>query len=311
MPHGIIETRPLGDTGERVSCIGLGGSHIGSPKVTDQQAVRLIQQAVDGGITFLDNSWDYHEGRSERLMGKALKDGYRSRAFVMTKFDGRSKTSAAKQIDESLKRFRIDHFDLLQFHEVIRFEDVDSFFAKGGAAEALSAAQKAGKTRFIGFTGHKDPQIHLYMLEAAQERGYAFDTVQMPVNILDSHFRSFTNLVIPVARRRKIAVLGMKSLGSGDILESGIVSAEECLRYALSQPVSVVITGIDSQKVLKQALEIVRDPKPLTKDEISELKSRTASIAEHGEYERFKTSNEYDATAKNLEWLGKEFATKS
>ena len=278
MPHGIIETRPLGDTGERVSCIGLGGSHIGSPKVTDQQAVRLIQQAVDGGITFLDNSWDYHEGRSERLMGKALKDGYRSRAFVMTKFDGRSKTSAAKQIDESLKRF----------------------FANGGAAEAWSAAQNAGKTRFIGFTGHQDPQIHLYMLEAAQERDYAFDTVQMPVNILDSHFRSFTNLVIPVARRRKIAVLGMKSLGSGDILESGIVSAEECLRYALSQPVSVVITGIDSQKVLKQALEIVRDPKPLTKDVISELKSRTASIAEHGEYERFKTSKEYDATAKNL-----------
>lgn len=311
MSHQTVAARTLGKTGERVSCLGLGGSHIGGSDVTEKLAIRLIHKAIDEGLTFLDNSWDYHDGRSERRMGKALQGGYRDKAFVMTKFDGRSKKSAAKQIDESLKRFNIDHLDLLQFHEVIRYEDVDKFFADGGAAEALSAAQEAGKTRYIGFTGHKDPHIHLYMLETAKARGYQFDTVQMPVNILDSHFRSFTNLVMPVAQQMGVAVLGMKSMGGGVILESGVVSAEECLRFALSQPVAVVITGIDGEDILEQALRIASKPDSLTYSEIADLRDRTAKIANRGEYELFKTSNKFDATAKNLEWLGEEFVAES
>ena len=311
MPQRIVASRTLGRTGEQVSCLGLGGSHIGGSDVSEKLAIRLIQRALDEGLTFLDNSWDYHGGRSEKRMGKALQGGYRNKAFVMTKFDGRSKKSAAKQIDESLERLKIDHLDLLQFHEVIRFEDVDKFFAEGGAAEALSDAQKAGKTRYIGFTGHKDPHIHLYMLETARARGYQFDAVQMPVNVLDSHFRSFTNLVIPVARQMNIAVLGMKSMGGGAILESGVVTAAECLRFALSQPVAVVITGIDSEDVLEQALRVGAEPKPLTESEIADLRDRTAAVASRGEYELFKTSNKFDATAKNLRWLGEEFVSKS
>jgi predicted aldo/keto reductase-like oxidoreductase len=244
-------------------------------------------------------------------MGKALQDGYRDKAFLMTKFDGRSKRSAAAQIDESLTRLKTDHVDLLLFHEVIRYEDVDKFFADGGAAEALSEARQAGKTRYIGFTGHKDPHIHLYMLETAKEKGYQFDTVQMPVNILDCHFRSFTNLVLPVARQMGVAVLGMKSMGGGVILKSGAVSAEECLRFALSQPVSTVITGIDSEDILNQALRIGADPRPLTESEIAALRDRTASAARRGEYELFKTSNKFDETARHLEWLGEDFVSKS
>jgi aryl-alcohol dehydrogenase-like predicted oxidoreductase len=310
MPDPVVPTRTFGRTGEEISCLGLGGSHIGDPDVSEKLAIRLIQKAIDHGLTFLDNSWDYHDGRSEKLMGKALQGGYREKAFVMTKFDGRSKKSAAKQIDESLQRLKIDHLDLLQFHEVIRFEDVDAFFAEGGAAEALTDAQKAGKTRYVGFTGHKDPHIHLYMLGIAKTRGYQFDSVQMPVNILDSHFRSFTNLVLPVARQMDIAVLGMKSLGGGAILESGVVSAEDCLRFALSQPVAAVITGIDSEEILEQALRVGALPR-LTEKQITDLRDRTAAVASRGEYELFKTSNKFDATAKNLEWLGEEFAAES
>ncbi len=300
-----IERRWLGSTREKVSCLGMGGSHIGSPKVSEEQAVHLIRAAIDAGIDFLDNSWDYHGGRSEKLMGKALRDGYRNRAFLMTKFDGRTGKAATKQIDQSLKRLEVDHVDLLQFHEVIRFDDIDRFFAAGGAAEALTAAKEAGKTRFIGFTGHKDPHIHLYMLETAEKNGFRFDTVQMPLNVLDHHFRSFQKLVVPVAQAMNIGILGMKSMGSGVILKAGVAAPEECLRYALSLPTSVVITGIDSDKVLEQALAVGRDFKPLTESERQALLEK-ASEAEPGKYELFKTSSHFDSTAQNPDWLGSD-----
>lgn len=284
----------------------MGGFHPGKPKLSDGEAVRLIRQAVDRGIHFLDNSWDYNEGQSEIRMGKALRDGYRERTFLMTKFDGRTKASASSQIDESLQRLQTDHVDLLQLHEVIRFDDADRFFAKGGAAEALMEAKKAGKTRYIGFTGHKDPHIHLYMLELAAKKGFVFDTIQMPVNVLDAHFRSFGKLVIPAAQKMGLAILGMKSMGDGVILKSGAVSAEECLRYALSQPTSVVITGIDSQEVLDQALRIGSEFQPLTSAETSALLAKTAKAAAEGEFELFKTTSHFDSTAAHPAWLGAE-----
>src|SRR5712671_6596249 len=209
---GEMIYRTLGRTGEQVSAIGLGGYHIGEPK-DENESIQIIRTAIDRGINFLDNCWDYHDGGSEIRMGKALRDGYRQKAFLMTKFDGRTKESAAKQIDESLKRLQTDHVDLIQFHENIRFDDPDRFFSPGGAVEAVMDAKKAGKTRYIGFTGHKDPHIHLYMLELAQKNNFQFDTVQMPLNVMDAHFRSFTQLVIPQAQKMGLGILGMKSMG--------------------------------------------------------------------------------------------------
>jgi aryl-alcohol dehydrogenase-like predicted oxidoreductase len=303
-----VQKRTLGRTGEKVSCLGLGGSHIGKPKLSDDAAVRIIRQALDAGLNFMDNSWDYNDGASEIRMGKALRDGYRAKAFLMTKFDGRTKESALQQIDESLKRLQTDHLDLLQFHEVIRFDDPDRFFAEGGAAEGLLAAKKAGKARYIGFTGHKDPHIHLYMLELAKRNDFNFDTVQMPINVLDANFRSFTQQVIPEAQKMGLGILGMKSMGSGVILKSGAVTAAECLRFALSQPTSVVITGIDSQQVLDQALQIARGFKVLTSAEMTTLLAKTARAAERGEFELFKTTSHFDSTAQHPEWLGPETA---
>lgn len=300
--------RTLGRTGEQVSCIGLGGSHIGKPKVTDDEAIRLIRSALDRGLNFMDNSWDYNDGKSETRMGKALQGGYRQKAYLMTKFDGRTKDSAMKQIDESLKRLQTDHVDLLQFHETIRFDDPDRFFAADGAAEALTAARKAGKTRHIGFTGHKDPHIHLYMLELARKNGFQFDTVQMPINVMDEHFRSFGKLVVPVAQKMGLGILGMKSMGSAVILKSKTVSAAECLQYALSQPTSVVITGIDSQKILDQAFQVAGAFKPLGASELAAMVKKTAEAASKGEFELFKTTSHFDSTAQHPEWLGPETA---
>ncbi len=298
--------RTLGKTGQSVSCLGLGGSHIGLPKVTAAEAVRLVRGALDRGMNFMDNSWDYNKGESEIRMGNALRDGYREKAFLMTKFDGRTKESAMKQIDESLKRLQTDHLDLLQFHETIRFDDPDRFFAPDGAQEALVEARTAGKTRFIGFTGHKDPHIHLYMLDLAQKHGFHFDTIQFPVNIFDAQFRSFGKLVVPKAQEMGLAILGMKSIGSGVLLKSGVVTAEQCLRYSLSQPVSVQITGIDSQKILDQAFQIAAGFQPMTEGEISELLKKTAQAASAGTYELFKTTSHFDSTAQHPEWLGPE-----
>jgi uncharacterized protein len=301
-----LPNRPLGRTGVNVSSIALGGFHIGNPKLPAPEAIRLIRQALDRGLTFLDNSWDYNNGESEIRMGDALRDGYREKAFLMTKFDGRTRESAAQQIDESLKRLKTDHVDLLQLHEVIRFDDPDRFFAEGGAHEALTAAKKAGKTRFIGFTGHKDPHVHLYMLELARRHKFSFDTVQMPINLMDAHFRSFGKLVLPEAEKMGVAVLAMKSMGDGVILKSKTVTPQECLRFALSQPVAAVVTGIDSQQVLDQAFEVGSTFKPLTEEETEALLKKTAKAAADGAFELFKTSSHFDSTANNPSWLGPE-----
>jgi predicted aldo/keto reductase-like oxidoreductase len=299
--------RTLGGTGEKVSAIGLGGSHVGKPeKLSEQETIRIIRTALDRGLNFLDNSWDYNDGQSELRMGKALRDGYREKAFVMTKIDGRTKQEAAKQLDESLRRLQVDHVDLLQHHEVIRFEDPDRIFAPGGAMEALLDAKKAGKLRYIGFTGHKDPHVHLYMLEVAARHGFHFDAVQMPLNVMDAHYRSFEKLVLPELLKQKIGVLGMKSIGSGVILKSRTASAIECLHYALHLPTSVVITGIDSMEILEQAFEAVRTFQPMSSQAVSALLAKTAKAAAEGRYELFKTSTVFDATAQNPEWLGSE-----
>src|SRR5579872_1944292 len=304
--NGAIEQRVLGRTGQKVSCIGLGGSHIGKPKLSEAEAIRLMREAIDRGLTFMDNSWDYNDGQSEIRMGKALRDGYRDKAFLMTKFDGRTREEAARQIDESLKRLQTDHLDLLQFHETIRFDDPDRFFAPGGAMEALVAARKAGKTRFIGFTGHKDPHIHLYMLELARKNNFQFDTVQMPLNVMDAHFRSFAKVVVPEAQKTGLGILGMKSMGDTVILKSHTVTPVECIHYAFCLPTSVVITGIDSQKVLDQALSVGSNFKPLTSEQITALLNKTAEPASKGEYELFKTTSHFDSTAMHPDWLGGE-----
>jgi aryl-alcohol dehydrogenase-like predicted oxidoreductase len=300
---GEMLYRSLGRTGERVSAIGLGGFHIGT-QADEDLSVRIIRSAIDRGITFMDNAWDYNEGRSEVRMGKALRDGYRDKVFLMTKFDGRTEATAREQIDQSLKRLQTDHMDLIQFHENIRMEDPDRFFAPAGALEAVLAAKQAGKARYIGFTGHKDPAIHLRMLEMAGARNFHFDTVQMPINVMDAHFRSFTHQVAPVAVEQGIGVLGMKPMGSGVILSSKVVTPIECLHFALSQPTSVVITGIDKMEILDQAFEAARTFQPLTEAELAQLLSRTKDAASDGRYELFKTTTVFDSTAQHPEWLG-------
>jgi len=300
---GEMPYRTLGHTGEKVSAIGLGGFHIGIPK-DEQEGIRIVRGAVDGGITFMDNCWDYHDGGSEMRMGKALRDGYRDRVFLMTKIDGRTRALAAKQIDECLQRLQTDRIDLMQHHEVIRMEDPDRIFAEGGAMEAVLEAKKAGKIRYIGFTGHKDPAVHLRTLEHAGQHHFRFDAVQMPLNVMDAHFRSFADKVVPLLVKEGVGVLGMKPLGSGAILESRTVTAVECLHYALSLPTSVVITGMDSVKVLDQALEAARTFKHLNQDQMTALLARTARAAASGMYERFKTTPDFDATARHLEWMG-------
>lgn len=305
--QGEVPMRVLGRTGERVSCIGLGGSHIG--KVEDEQeSIRIMRSAIDRGLTFMDNSWDYNDGdgASETRMGKALRDGYRDRVFLMTKVDGRTKKIAAQQLDESLRRLQTDHLDLLQLHEVIRMEDPDRAFADGGAMEALVEARAAGKCRYLGFTGHKDPVIHLRMLEAARKHNFHFDTVQMPLNVMDAHFRSFQHQVLPELVKEGIGVLGMKSMGSGVILKSKVVKPVECLHYALNLPTSVVITGIDSMKILDQAIEAAKAFKPMSQEEVASLLGRTADAAKEGKFELFKTAMEFDSTAQHPQWLGEE-----
>lgn len=298
--------RRLGQTGEEVSAIGVGGWHLGLQKVDEPTAIRIVRTALDEGINFLDNSWDYNEGASEIRMGKALRDGYRDKAFVMTKIDGRSKKEATRQLDESLKRLGVDQIDLVQHHEIIRYEDPHRIFDDEGANAALLEARDAGKLRYIGFTGHKDPRIHLYMLEVADQHGFRFDTVQMPLNLMDAHYRSFAKEVLPELVKRNIGVLGMKSMANGILLKSNTVTPIECLHYALNLPTSVVITGIDSLEILDQALEAIRTFQPLTNQEIDALCAKTAKAAATGEYEPFKTTSIFDSTATNPEWLGEE-----
>lgn len=299
---GDMLYRALGSTGEKISAIGLGGYHIGNPEETE--GIRIIRGAIDRGITFMDNCWDYHDGKSELRMGRALRDGYRDKVFLMTKIDGRTKAAAARQIDECLKRLQTDRVDLMQLHEVIRLEDPDRAFANGGAMEALTEAKQAGKIRFIGFTGHKDPIVHLRMLEIAAAHKFRFDAVQMPLNVMDAHFRSFQRQVVPVLVREGIGVLGMKPLASGLILQSKAASAIECLHYALSLPTSTVITGIDNMRLLDQAFEAARTYKPMDPAAVASLLARTAQAAATGRYELFKTASMFDGTAHHPEWLG-------
>jgi predicted aldo/keto reductase-like oxidoreductase len=304
--RGDMPYRPLGRTGEQVSLVGLGGFHIGRDTLNDEESLALIRSAIDHGINFMDNSWDYNQGRSEIRMGRALRDGYRDKVFLMTKIDGRTKAAAAQQIDESLKRLQTDHLDLLQHHEIIRLEDPDRVFASGGAMEAVQEAKQAGKLRFIGFTGHKDPLVHLRMLEIAARHDFHFDTAQMPLNVMDAHFRSFAHLVVPVLVREQIGVLGMKSMANGLILNSKTVTPVECLHYAMSLPTSTVINGIDSPMLLTQALNAAKTFRPLGPEDMQKLLARTAKAAESGEFELFKTSTRFDSTAHNPSWLGQE-----
>ena len=283
--------------------VGIGGYHLGTQH-DEQESIRIIRTALDNGVNFLDNCWDYNDGKSEVRMGKALRDGYRQKAFLMTKIDGQTKTSAAKQIDESLRRLQTDHLDLLQFHEVIRETDPARIFGAGGSMEASLEARKQGKIRFIGFTGHKSPDIHLKMLETGFANNFTFDTVQMPLNVMDAHYNSFEKKVLPVLVKHQIGVLGMKPMGAGIILQSKVVSPVECLHYALSLPTSVVITGCDSVSVLQQALDVARSFKPMSSPEIAALLAKTAPVAAKGEFEQYKTTHNFDGTVQNPQWLG-------
>ena len=298
--------RVLGATGERVSAIGLGGWHLALPTVSEDLAIRLIRTALDRGINFLDNSWDYFDGLSELRMGKALRDGYRQKSFLMTKIDGRSKKEAATQIEQSLLRLQTDTIDLVQHHEILRYEDPHRIFDPEGAHAAMLEARRAGKIRYIGFTGHKDPHIHLHMLEVARENGFRFDTAQMPLNVMDAHYRSFAKLVVPELLEAGTAVLGMKSMANGIILKSRLVTPVECLHYALSLPTAVVITGIDSLKVLNQAFRAVHTLPAFTDAKRVAVLRKTARAAATGKWEPFKTSSIFDGTASTPKWLGEE-----
>jgi aryl-alcohol dehydrogenase-like predicted oxidoreductase len=304
--ESTIPYRTLGTTGERVSAIGLGGWHLGLERVDEPLSVRIIRTAIDRGINFLDNCWDYNDGASETRMGKALRDGYRQKVFLMTKIDGRSYAAAMRQLDQSLERLRTDCIDLVQHHEILRYDDPHRIFDEEGANRALVDGQRAGKIRYIGFTGHKDPHIHLYMLDVAREHGFLFDTVQMPLNVMDAHYRSFGKLVLPELVKQGTGVLGMKPMANGIILKSNTVSPIECLRYALTLPTSVVITGVDSMEILDQACDAARTFRPLSDPELTALLSKTATAAARGEFEPFKTSSIFDGTAQNPAWLGDE-----
>jgi uncharacterized protein len=298
-----IPRRALGRTGEKVSIVGLGGYHIGMQS-DEQESIRIIRAALDSGINFLDNCWDYNNGQSEIRMGKALRDGYRQKAFLMTKIDGRTRQAAQQQIEESLQRLQTDHIDLLQFHEVIRDTDPDRIFAKGGGMEAALDAKKAGKIRYIGFTGHKSPDIHLKMLHTAFAHDFTFDTVQMPLNVMDAHFDSFEKKVLPVLVEHKIGVLGMKPMGDKIILNSKTATPVECLHYAMNLPTSVVITGCDSMQILQQALDAARSFKPMNSTEVAATLAKTSTAAKNGQFELYKTSHNFDGTYQNPQWLG-------
>jgi predicted aldo/keto reductase-like oxidoreductase len=297
--------RELGTTGERVSAIGLGGFHIGKQK-DPQESYRIIRSAIDRGITFMDNCWDYNDGISEVRMGEALKVGYRNKVFLMTKIDGRSASEYNKQLEQSLGRLQTDVIDLVQFHECIRLEDPDRIFKAGGALEAAIAARDAGKIRYIGFTGHKDPAVHLRMLSMAKQHNFKFDTAQMPINIMDPHFRSFLREVVPVANTAGTGVLAMKTFGDHYILDTKLADPIEMLHFSLSQPVSVVITGIDAMPILDQAIIAAQTFQPMPTAAQTALLARTAKAAANGKYELFKTTPHFDGTAQNPKWLGSD-----
>jgi uncharacterized protein len=296
-------TRTMGRSGEKISLVGLGGYHLGM-QADEQESIRIIRTGLDAGINFLDNCWDYNGGESEIRMGKALRDGYRKKAFLMTKIDGQTRKAATEQLDESLRRLQTDHVDLLQFHEVIRDTDPARIFAAGSGMDAVLEAKKQGKVRYIGFTGHKSPDIHLKMLETAFAHGFTFDAVQMPLNVMDAHYDSFEKKVLPVLVKHEIGVLGMKPLGDKLILNSNTATAIECLHYAMNLPTSVVITGCDSMKILQQAIDAAHAFQPMSPADVTRLLARTAPAAGQGEFERYKISHDFDGTVHNPQWLG-------
>jgi aryl-alcohol dehydrogenase-like predicted oxidoreductase len=300
-----VPKRRLGRTEEQVSIVGMGGFHIGHPYTPDNDAIKLIHSAIDRGITFMDNSWDYNAGMSELRMGRALSVfGYRERVFLMTKIDGRTKESFNAQLEESMNRLLVDHLDLVQFHENIRPDDADRIFAPGGALEAAVAARDAGKVRYIGFTGHKDPAYHLHMIDLADKHGFTFDTVQMPINVFDAHYKSFAAQVIPVAQAHDMGILAMKTFGDANLLETGLVDPIDMLHYGMNQPTSVVITGIDKPEILDQAIKAATTFKPLTDAQVKAILDKTAEAARDGKLERYKTSHFFDSTFQNPSWLG-------
>ncbi len=291
IPSGTVPKKSLGRTGVQVSAMGLGGYHLGSAE-TDQAANEIVAKALDYGVDFFDNAWEYHDGLSEERLGKALK-GKRDKAFVMTKVcsHGRDKKVAMRMLEESLRRLQTDHLDLWQIHEVVYENDPELIFVPDGAAEALLAAKQQGKVRFVGFTGHKDPEIHLKMLA----HNFPFDTVQMPLNCCDATFRSFETQVLPEANRRGIAALGMKSLGgSGELVTHGAVTPGQGLSYAMSLPVATTISGVDSMSVLDQNLRVAVNFKPLEAAEMQALRDQCRSLAADGRLELFKMTTKYD-----------------
>src|SRR5579875_10137 len=300
---GKMQYRTLGRTGEKVSIVGIGGAHLGMV-ADDAQATRIVRTAIDNGVNFMDNCWDYSDGRCEERMGRALRDGYRQKVFLMTKIDGRDHKTAARQIDESLKRLQTSYLDLLQFHEIIRMSDHGRIFAPGGAMEAVLAARQAGKVRFIGFTGHKSPEIHLHMLQVASQHQFRFDAVQMPLNAMDAHYDSFERLVLPVLVKDRIGVLAMKTMGGGVILRTGAITPVQCLHYAMNLPVDVVITGCDSMAVLEQALDAARDFRPMSREQVAAILAATAKYAANGQYELYKSTERFDGTTRHPQWMG-------
>ena len=298
--------RILGATGERVSIVGMGGFHLAKPEPdgpTEADAIKIIRTGIDNGVNFCDNCWDYNKGESEIRLGKALRDGYREKAFVMTKLDGRTAQSCMGQLETSLKRLQTDHVDLIQFHEIIRMDDPDRVFAKGGALEAMLQAKQQGKVRHIGFTGHKSPAIHKKMFEVADAHQFNFDTVQMPVNIMDAHYDSFGATIFSIAEARNTAVLAMKTFGDTFIIDSHVADPIDMLHYSMSQPVAVVITGCDKMPILEQALKAARTWQPMPAAQQRALLAKSARLAANGKTEKYKTTTHFDGTTQNPQWL--------
>jgi predicted aldo/keto reductase-like oxidoreductase len=285
-----IPRRTLGKTGEQVSNLGLGGWHLGTIR-NDQEGIGFVRHAIDQGVTFMDNAWEYHRGRSEELMGRALQEGYREKVFLMTKHHGRDRQTAQQHLEDSLRRLRTEVIDLWQIHEVIYEADPKMILAPGGSLEAMVVAKQSGKVRFIGFTGHKDPKIFVAMLE----RDFPWDTVQMPVNVLDAHFRSFQREILPRLRQRDIGVIAMKPLAAGHLLEAGVVSPKEALEYAWSQPVDTVVSGMSSWDNLQTNLALARAFTPMSPEAQASLLARTRAVAAQGEFEPYKTGQQHDS----------------
>jgi predicted aldo/keto reductase-like oxidoreductase len=278
MPYRI-----LGKTGLKVSLLGIGGAHIGDSKLTDEASVALIREGIDKGINFLDNAWHYHEGRSEELMGKALLDGYREKIYLMTKHHGRDPETAREHLEESLKRLQTDYFDVWQFHEIMTLDEVDKIYSSG-VLDYVMKLKEEGTVKHIGFTGHANPAVHKAMLE----RGFDWETVQMPVNVLDHHYLSFSQEIIPMLRERNIGIIGMKSVASGRILKEKVATIEECLTFPMSLPISTLISGMNEMEHLRENITITENFTPLGEEEMAALLEKTYDAAQGGKFEWYK-----------------------